>query len=194
LANRENRLAKKSATRRYIAFLRGINVGGHRVKMDHLADLFAALKFTNVSTFIASGNVIFESPSKDTALIENKIEKHLEQALGFPADTFVRTPAELATAIATCPFALNEENVDVHAVHIGFLRGSLDKEIGRKLESLGGPMDEFKVVGREFFWLCRGRTTDSLVSWPVVAKTVAMSSTMRNLKMLRRLAALHPAQ
>lgn len=46
---------------RYIAFLRSINVGGHVLKMDALRDLFTQLKFSNVETFIARGNVIFET-------------------------------------------------------------------------------------------------------------------------------------
>jgi uncharacterized protein (DUF1697 family) len=180
-------VAKKGGVQRYIAFLRAINVGGRRVTMEHLARLFAALKLSNVSTFIASGNVIFDSPAADSGVLEDQVERHLEQALGFLTETFIRTPAELASAIAVCPFAMDDSTG--HRVHIGFLRSVLGKEPARKLVSLGGPMDEFKVIGREFYWLCRGNTMDSLVSWPVVAKTVGMPSTMRNLKMLRKLAA-----
>lgn len=62
---------------RYIALLRGINVGGHRVKMDRLRTLFEALRFSDVSTFIAGGNVSFRTPSGEAAKIEKKIEAHL---------------------------------------------------------------------------------------------------------------------
>ncbi len=55
---------------KYVALLRAINVGGHTVKMDHLRRLFEALGFTNVETFIASGNVIFDSTSKSTKAFE----------------------------------------------------------------------------------------------------------------------------
>jgi uncharacterized protein (DUF1697 family) len=55
---------------KYVAFLRAINVGGHTVKMDHLRRLFEALEFDNVETFIASGNVIFDSASKSTKAFE----------------------------------------------------------------------------------------------------------------------------
>jgi uncharacterized protein (DUF1697 family) len=186
-------MPRKSVANRYVAFLRGINVGGHRVKMDDLAKLFTALKFTNVSTFIASGNVIFDSSTSDTPRLEKQIEDHLERSLGYGAATFVRTPAEIASAIAANPFG-SADNPDAnHTVHIGFLRESLGKEAKRKLISLGGPMDEFEVIGRELYWLCRGRTSDSPVGWPVVAKTVAMPSTMRNLTMLRKLAVAHPS-
>jgi uncharacterized protein (DUF1697 family) len=50
---------------RYIALLSGLNVGGHRVKMEHLRGLFKALGLLNVATFIASGNVLFETATDD---------------------------------------------------------------------------------------------------------------------------------
>ncbi len=183
-------MAKKAANTRYIAFLRGINVGGHRVKMADLAELFAELGFANVTTFIASGNVIFDANVKEAAGIERQIERHLELSLGYEAPTFVRTPTELADAIAGTPFASTDGVKNKHNIHIGFLRESLGKEATRKLMSLAGAMDDFKVIGREFYWLCRGSTMESPVGWPVVAKTVGMPSTMRNLTMLRKLASI----
>ena len=67
---------------RYVAFLRAINVGGHTVKMEDLRRLFETMGFANVETFIASGNVIFESKSKNTQAMERKIENHLRESLG----------------------------------------------------------------------------------------------------------------
>ena len=66
---------------KYVAFLRAINVGGHLVKMDYLRTLFEALGFENVETFIASGNVIFDSKSKNTQALEKKIESLAELAI-----------------------------------------------------------------------------------------------------------------
>ena len=76
---------------KYIAFLRSINVGGHTVKMDHLSKLFKALGFSSVETFIASGNVIFETTAKGTTILEKKIKEHLKKSLGYEVDTFLRT-------------------------------------------------------------------------------------------------------
>jgi uncharacterized protein (DUF1697 family) len=68
---------------RYFAFLRAINVGGgHVVKMDRLRQLFESLGFSNVETFIASGNVIFESSSRNAKNLEAKIEKALIRSAG----------------------------------------------------------------------------------------------------------------
>src|ERR1039458_910825 len=84
---------------RYVALLRGINLGGHTVKMDRLKKLFEELGLKNVETFIASGNVVFESASKNAGALEKKIAVHLEKSLGFPAATFLRTDQELAAVL-----------------------------------------------------------------------------------------------
>ena len=89
---------------KYVAFLRAINVGGHTVKMDQLRSLFEALSFSNVQTFIASGNVIFDSKSKSTKALEKKIESHLQDALGYEVATFIRTTSELAVIADYKPF------------------------------------------------------------------------------------------
>src|SRR2546426_4439388 len=89
---------------KYVAFLRAINVGGHTVKMDHLRLLFEALGFSNVETFIASGNVIFDSKSKNTKALEEKIEGCLYETLGYPVSTFIRSTVEVATIANYKPF------------------------------------------------------------------------------------------
>ena len=65
---------------RYFAFLRAINVGGHLVTMDRLRGVFESLGFSKVETFIASGNVIFESTSKSANSLQAKIEKKLPES------------------------------------------------------------------------------------------------------------------
>ena len=89
---------------RYVAFLRAINVGGRRVKMDHLRKLFEALGTSNVETFIASGNVIFDSEADDPRVLERKIEDHLQESLGYEVATFVRSTSELAGIARYRPF------------------------------------------------------------------------------------------
>ena len=89
---------------RYIAFLRAINVGGHNVKMAQLRTLFEELEYTNVETFIASGNVIFDTPASNVQQIEQQIERHLQPALGYPVATFIRSDAELAAVASYQPF------------------------------------------------------------------------------------------
>lgn len=178
------------ASARYVAFLRGINVGGHRVKMDHLRGLFEALGFREVSTFIASGNVVFETALAEPAAVESRIESHLKSALGYEVATFLRTPEELALIASRRPF----DGDDVgRTVHVGFVREALGDLREKALRALGTERDDFAAVGREVYWRCLGKSTDSLVSWPLIAKTIETPSTLRNITTVRALAAKYGA-
>jgi len=81
---------------RYVAFLRGMNLGNRRLPMSRLKSLFEALKFAEVETFIASGNVLFSAQAGNMSGLESRIAEHLEAKLGYPVDTFVRTAAAVA--------------------------------------------------------------------------------------------------
>ena len=80
---------------RYITLLRAINVGrGRTVKMEVLRQLFGSFGFSKITTFIASGNVIFETSTKSIKSLEKRIEKRLEEALGYEVAAFIRTEAD----------------------------------------------------------------------------------------------------
>lgn len=87
----------------YVALLRGINVGGHMVKMERLRALFVELGFTGVRTYIQSGNVFFETSSDDRAVLTSTIERHLRAALGYEVPVFLRTIPELEYVLALDP-------------------------------------------------------------------------------------------
>ena len=90
---------------RYVAFLRAINVGGHVVKMDVLRAAFDELGFENVETFIASGNVIFDTREKDIPAVERRIEQALQSTLGYEVATFIRSLEEVAGIARYRPFS-----------------------------------------------------------------------------------------
>jgi uncharacterized protein (DUF1697 family) len=100
-----NNATSAAITTRYAAFLRGINVGGHRkIKMTDLAAKFVEMEFTDVRTVIASGNVIFSSSELNVAKITSEIEAGLVAGLGYPVNVMVRTVARLREMIALDPF------------------------------------------------------------------------------------------
>jgi uncharacterized protein (DUF1697 family) len=179
----------------YIAFLRGINLGRRRLKMDHLAGLFAELKFTQVETFIASGNVIFSSKIADDAKLARQIAAHLEASLGYDVDTFVRTRAEVAGIAAFRGFPDADLDDPANTVHAGFMSAPLSPAQQRALEACRSEVDEFRVVGREYYWLCRRINSHESKIWASKElKAVGLpSSSMRNLTTLRKLASLYPA-
>ena len=135
---------------KYVAFLRAINVGGgHVVKMDQLIQLFEALGFSNVETFIASGNVIFDSTSKSTKTLERKIESLLQETLGYAVATFVRSTSELANIAEYKPFDDSDLNADGTALYIAFTSDEPSTESKRKLTTFTTEVDDPKVEGRE---------------------------------------------
>src|SRR5215207_6036774 len=132
---------------RYVAFLRAINVGGHLVKMDRLRQIFEALPIRNVSTFIASGNVLFESAAAAVHL-ESSIELQLRTHLGYPAATFIRTIPELQKIAAHNPFAGEDGTL-----YVAFLKARPPTGAVRTLTALSNEVDRFHVNGREAYWL-----------------------------------------
>jgi uncharacterized protein (DUF1697 family) len=172
---------------RYIAFLRAINVGGHTVKMEHLRQLFESLDLSNVQTFIASGNVVFEAKSKDPRSLEKKIEKRLQEALGYEVATFIRTDAELAEIANYKPFRQADLDAAV-ALNIAFISDALDNQSKQKLMALHTEIDDFHVHGREIYWLCRKKQSKSTLSNTVLEKALGIRSTLRGVSTVRKMA------
>ena len=173
---------------RSIALLRAINVGGHTVKMDQLRALFEALGYANVATYIASGNVIFETPPTSTQALEEQIERHLRDALGYEVLTFIRTADQLAAIADYAPFPPSDQAV--HGLYVSFLKAPLSQQAQQNLLALNSATDEFHTHGCEFYWLCRTRLSDSpLFTGTLLAKTVGVPSTMRNVTTVKKLAA-----
>jgi uncharacterized protein (DUF1697 family) len=175
---------------RYVALLRGINLGKRRPPMAELKSLFEQAGFTDVETFIASGNVIFNSAAKDTQKLESKIAKHLQASLGYEVDTFVRTAEQIVAISESKVFAKEEE--DSHAIHVCFLHDALSPDIARKLEKIRTKHDAFKAAGREYYWLCRVKVVDSDVWKTPEMKALRLPDcTMRNVTSIRKLVAKH---
>ena len=168
---------------RYVAFLGGINVGGHRVTMDRLRAEFEALGFTSVRTFIASGNVLFEATGSRASL-EPKIEARLAEELGYAVPTFVRTASAVRKASGLEPYGAIAEG-DTH--HIVFLRKAPTAAAKRATEALSNDQDRFEVHGTEVHWHIHGGLTDSSIKPSVLAKALGQPSTTRNTKSLRKL-------
>jgi uncharacterized protein (DUF1697 family) len=169
----------------YVAFLRAINVGGHTVKMDPLRRLFEAMGFSNVETFIASGYVIFDATLTDTSALERQIEVSLREALGYEVATFIRTASEVAEIAHFQPF----KDAEDHTLYIAFLAAPAGNETKQKLLSFTNEVDEFHVTGREVYWLCRKKMSESAFSGALLEKTLRMQATLRNSTTVRKIAA-----
>ena len=151
---------------RFIAFLRAINVGGRVVKMERLRQLFESSGHAKVETFIASGNVIFESPARNAASLQSRIEKILERELGYEVKAFLRSDAELAKIAIHQPFDAGGEG----RLFIGFLAAKPSAIAAAKLLAAETETDEFCLNGRELYWRLRGNASDSKFSGPLLEK------------------------
>jgi uncharacterized protein (DUF1697 family) len=170
---------------RLIAFLRAINVGGHTVEMAKLKQLFEKLGLEQVETFIASGNVIFAAPKGSPAALEQRIAAHLEKHLGYEVSTFLRSPAELADALAYRAF---KTEIPGAGSYIGFLAAESSAAVKKQVAALATDIDDLHVHGRELYWRCRGRFSDSVVSGKKLEKALGQPTTIRNVTTVGKLA------
>jgi len=171
---------------RCVAFLRAVNVGGHVVKMDTLRAAFEALALARVETFIASGNVIFDSGARDLAALERKIEAQLLKCFGFEIHTFVRTLDEVAVVAAHSAF-----DAAATTQVIGFLRSVPTPQALRTVADMSTDVDRLQVHGRELFWCSDNKQSESVFSNAVFERALNARSTFRGLSTLRKLVAKH---
>jgi len=121
----------------FIALLRAVNVGGTgKLPMSELKSMCELAGFTNVRTYIASGNVVFDS-SKSAAKVKSALEELLFQYAGKPVQVMVRTGPEMAAVLASNPFPQAAPNRTV-AIFLDAAPPSdtLDKLTGRKDEEV----------------------------------------------------------
>ena len=168
-----------------IAFLRAVNLGRRRVENSRLVELVGGLGLDDVWAYIGSGNIVFSGPGRRVDL-ERSIGDTLEAAYGFEVTTFVRTAAELATALRQEPFEVS----DGDTYFITFLGTVPTVAQATALEALSNDFDTLVVRGRDVHWHMSGRSTDSRLAkrdWERILG--GNTSTSRNTTMLRKLAA-----
>jgi uncharacterized protein (DUF1697 family) len=176
-------------TRHYVAFLRGINVGGHVVRMEQLRTLFGEMGFSEVETFIASGNVIFSTPETEASALERRIETKLQQSLGYAVATFVRSIDEVHGIARYEPFPPDRPGDEKSTVYVLLLARVPTPAVRRQLTAFESDTDAFAVKGREIYWHRRGSLLESPFSGARLGGTDDTSATMRNRNTLVRLAA-----
>jgi uncharacterized protein (DUF1697 family) len=175
---------------RYVAFLRAVNVGGRTVKMDALRCQFEAAGFSNVDTFIASGNVIFDTKAKAGPALEAKIEAALKEALGYDVPTFVRSLDEVVTAAERAVFP-EKDVAAAGALLVGLLKAPVDPGAQKRLDALDPKQHTFKIAGGELYWLCKVKQSETTLTPGQIERALGGSTTMRAISSIRKLAAKH---
>ncbi len=171
---------------KYVAFLRGINVGGkNKIKMETLREVCAALGFENVKTYINSGNVIFETVETSGKKLAENIEAAIEKEFDLKIKTIVRTIDEIVKIAENNPFAGEFENDK--DVHVFFLDEEMPDEKREMLLSNNTENERYFVKKREIFCHLRVGVLDSLMGKDYIGKKLKISATARNWRTINKI-------
>ncbi|OQR83078.1 hypothetical protein THRCLA_10992 [Thraustotheca clavata] len=169
----------------YVAFLRAVNVGGRTVKMASIVEYFKALGFTNVSSFLASGNVIFHTSTENIGEIEQSIEKTLLDNVGFDIPVMVRSKTQLEQILTESSSQMPKGTTTTHVM---FAKTSLSDEHQAIAEGWTIPSDIFsRVTNESLFWFSQTTMSKSPCFNKQFEKLLGVALTLRNINTIRRL-------
>ena len=162
---------------RYVAFLRGINLGPtNKLSMPRLRELAEGLGYTDVVTYINSGNLILTA-TDPAATIEQRLHQALADELGRKVDVAVRTPARLATIVAENPFP----DGDPSYVTVAFLTKAVPAEAKRRLADVATDQEPYVFSGQEVYvHYSEGQARSKLAAR--FSDVVGVSATVRTIR------------
>jgi uncharacterized protein (DUF1697 family) len=165
---------------RYVALLRGINVGGRTlVKMAELKTCFDSLGFDRVSTYIASGNVLFDSDEEDAAKLAETIEDAIEQGFELPVKVVVLDQKAYARVVKAIPEPWIGDGT--LRANVAFLRPGTDaKQVVRELRP-DAAIEEVKAVDAAILWATRRDSLNRSVMRKLIGGAAYKELTVRNL-------------
>lgn len=174
---------------RYVAFLRGINLGNRRIKGPELKEHFEAMGHEEVATFRASGNVIFADPSGDSeAKLGKRVEAELDQRLGYDVAVFLRSFEEVRAIAAEKPFDAAAIERSMGKPQVNLLARKPTAAATKKALALAGPDDEMVLSGRELHWLPSTGLSETEVDLKALDKALG-KGTVRTLGTIEQIAA-----
>lgn len=174
---------------RYVAFLRGMNLGNRRIKNDELRRHFEAMGFREVTTFRASGNVIFSTPKREAeAKLAARVEAELDERLGYDVPVFLRSAEELAAVAAREPFDAKTVARSKGKLQVSFLRKKPTAAARRKALALATGEDLLAIEGRELYWLPSGGISESDLDLKAI-DTALGAGTLRTIGTVEQIAA-----
>jgi uncharacterized protein (DUF1697 family) len=171
---------------RYVALLRGVNVGGsNKVAMSDLRQVLGSLGHTDVTTYLQSGNAVFTSPRDDPAALAGEIERQIANDLGVRATVLIRSRDELAAVVDGNPFA----TTDPRRLHVAFLAAAPDDGWLSAIDPSQYEPDEFRLGDRVLYlWYPNGLSGSRLTDrfW----RSLKVPATDRNWRTVTKLLSL----
>jgi uncharacterized protein (DUF1697 family) len=174
---------------KYVALLRGINVGGkNMIKMESLREKLASLGLENVKSYINSGNLVFETSKSDDRKLAQTIHDAIKNEFGFDISVMVRQMSEIEAIIAKGPFAGQfESHKDLH---VFFLDTELTEDQRTLLEAQACDTEIYDINGRHVSVLLKKSILDSAVGKGFIDKKLKVSATARNWRTVQKIAEL----
>ena len=173
---------------RYVAFLRGMNLGKRRIKNEELRAHFEAMGFEEVATFRASGNVIFATPKRVAeAKLAARVEAELDERLGYDVPVFLRSDAELAAVAAQAPFPAAKVKKSKGKLQVSLLQKKPSAAAKKKVLALAGDEDLLAISGRELYWLPSGGLLESDLDLKAIEKLLG-ADTRRTMGTIEQIA------
>lgn len=170
----------------WVAFLRGMNLGGRRITNDELCAHVGALGFESVSAYQASGNVLFEADAGDAETIAARLERGLTAALDYEVPSFVRS-ADAVVDLADCRPFTDDLRVEGRKIQVALLRRPADASKRREAEAHGSDDDLLVARETEIFWAPRLGVGRSELDWKAIERAVGLV-TVRTLGTIQRIA------
>ena len=170
----------------FVAFLRGINVGGRSVKKEKLQEAFNSLGFQKTGTYKQSGNVIFEADSGNIELIKKKVEVKLQEILGYNVAVFVRTNTQLKDIIKSEPFKgrQNKKNTSFLVTFLASAPAKFPIELPTLIPKSTAQIISSK--GTEIFSETHGNGEGALPN-PFIESKLKVKATTRNMNIVREI-------
>jgi uncharacterized protein (DUF1697 family) len=169
---------------KYAAFLRGVNVGGRIVKMADLKACLEKAGFSEVTTFLQSGNVIFESDKTDTSILKIQIQDLLTKTFNYPAKVQVISIPNLEKIINNYPFKIKDGFHD----YIIFMESGLEKDLAGEAPRFDKNLEQVTAGKGVIYWQVeRGQTLKSSFGKLLSKSKYKQFNTNRNLNTLRKM-------
>lgn len=174
----------------YVAFLRGMNLGGRRITNQDLTARFTDMGLRDVRTFRASGNVIFLSDIEREPDLQARIESGLAESLGYGVLTFLRSAAEVQAIAAREPFDSKQTARLAGKLQVAMLAELPPKAAREKTLALAAADDALTFGERELYWLPVGPMSKSELEWKAIERLVG-PTTIRTMGTIREIAGKH---
>jgi uncharacterized protein (DUF1697 family) len=170
-----------------IILLRGVNVGGRVIKMAELKECFEKNGYKKVQTILQTGNVIIESPEKNSDKLKKKIESQLTEAFHYSAKVWVLSPEKMEAHIEQYPFG--NFGTEYHR-YIIFTSNGSEKELVKNSPPLDDKMEAIQAGDGVMYWrVLKGNTLDSIFGKYLGKVSVKDFTTTRNMNTLEKILA-----